>query len=88
MTAWLVTNDSSDPGSRLARPVAGSWQGLKKDVSPLKSCGLLRRREAIFQAGEAGQRLGVPGEMLTAKALLFSQRDVAGDAIYGVLVFW
>jgi hypothetical protein len=63
----LVTNDSSDPESRLARPIAGPWQGLKKGVSPLKSCGLLRRREAIFQAGEAGQRLGVSGEMLTAK---------------------
>jgi len=84
----LVTNDSSDPGSRLGRPVAGPWQGLKKDVSPLKSCGLLRRREAIFQAGETGQRLGVSGEMLTAKALSSSQRDAAGDAIYGVLVFW
>lgn len=26
----LVTNDSSDPGSRLGRPVADPWQGLRK----------------------------------------------------------
>ena len=84
----LVTNDSSDPESRLGRPVAGPWKGLKKEVSSLKSCGLLRCREAIFQAGEAGQTLGVSGEMPAAKALLSSQRDATRDAFREVLVFW
>jgi hypothetical protein len=78
----------SAKGSRLGQPVAGPWQGLTKDVSPLKSCSLQRRREAIFQAGETAQRLVVPGEVPAAKALRPPQTDATRDAFRGALVFW